>query len=184
MYEWTRAYVKDRKAFGAKLANLQTVRHTLAEMKTSIAVTRAFLDQCILLHHEGRLNQEMASMAKYHATELEHRVCSPFWRAWRGSGEGHRWAWARALTAPGGPSKVADQCVQLHGGWGYMWEYPIARAFVDSRVQRIYGGSNEVMKVRCVPGPMPAWPDVCLARCLPGPMPAWPDALPAGWRRN
>jgi len=42
--------------------------------------------------------------------------------------------------------KVADECVQLHGGWGYMWEYPVCRNFVDARVQRIYGGSNEIMK--------------------------------------
>jgi acyl-CoA dehydrogenase len=39
-----------------------------------------------------------------------------------------------------------DECVQLHGGYGYMWEYPIARAFADARVQRIYGGTNEIMK--------------------------------------
>ena len=43
--------------------------------------------------------------------------------------------------------KVADECLQLHGGWGYMWEYPVCRAFADSRVQRIYGGSNEIMKL-------------------------------------
>ncbi len=43
-------------------------------------------------------------------------------------------------------SKVVDECVQLHGGYGYMMEYPIARAFVDSRVQRIFGGTNEIMK--------------------------------------
>ncbi len=43
--------------------------------------------------------------------------------------------------------KVADHCVQLHGGYGYMWEYPVARAFADSRVQRIYAGTNEVMKL-------------------------------------
>ena len=42
--------------------------------------------------------------------------------------------------------KVMDECVQLHGGYGYMWEFPIARAYVDSRVQRIYGGTNEIMK--------------------------------------
>ena len=42
--------------------------------------------------------------------------------------------------------KVVDACVQLHGGYGYMWEYPIARAFADARVQRIYGGTNEIMK--------------------------------------
>ncbi len=43
-------------------------------------------------------------------------------------------------------NKVIDQCVQLFGGYGYMWEYPIARAFADARVQRIYGGTNEIMK--------------------------------------
>jgi alkylation response protein AidB-like acyl-CoA dehydrogenase len=42
--------------------------------------------------------------------------------------------------------KVMDECVQLHGGYGYMWEYPITRAFADARVQRIYGGTNEIMK--------------------------------------
>jgi alkylation response protein AidB-like acyl-CoA dehydrogenase len=43
-------------------------------------------------------------------------------------------------------SRVVDQCLQLHGGYGYMLEYPIARAYIDSRVARIYGGSNEIMK--------------------------------------
>lgn len=42
--------------------------------------------------------------------------------------------------------KVADECVQLHGGYGYMWEYGIARAYADARVQRIYAGTNEIMK--------------------------------------
>ena len=42
--------------------------------------------------------------------------------------------------------KVLDECLQLHGGYGYMQEYQIARAFTDSRVQRIYGGTNEIMK--------------------------------------
>ena len=43
-------------------------------------------------------------------------------------------------------SRVADACLQLHGGYGYMREYPISRAWADARVQQIYGGSNEVMK--------------------------------------
>ena len=42
--------------------------------------------------------------------------------------------------------RVVDQCVQLHGGYGYMLEYPVAKAFIDSRVQTIYGGTTEVMK--------------------------------------
>jgi acyl-CoA dehydrogenase len=43
--------------------------------------------------------------------------------------------------------ETADECLQLHGGYGYMKEYPIARLFVDSRVQKIYGGTSEIMKV-------------------------------------
>ncbi len=43
-------------------------------------------------------------------------------------------------------NKVIDECVQLHGGYGYMLEYPVARAWVDARVMRIFGGTNEIMK--------------------------------------
>ena len=43
-------------------------------------------------------------------------------------------------------NKVAAECVQLHGGWGYMMETPIARSYIDARVQTIYGGANEIMK--------------------------------------
>jgi len=43
-------------------------------------------------------------------------------------------------------SRVVDECVQLHGGYGYMLEYPIAKAYIDTRANRIYGGTNEIMK--------------------------------------
>ncbi|MET7392032.1 acyl-CoA dehydrogenase family protein [Dactylosporangium sp. NPDC005572] len=49
--------------------------------------------------------------------------------------------WASELQV-----KVADRCLQLHGGYGYMREYPVARAFVDARIQTIYGGTTEIMK--------------------------------------
>uniref|UniRef100_A0A8D3AFQ6 Long-chain specific acyl-CoA dehydrogenase, mitochondrial n=1 Tax=Scophthalmus maximus TaxID=52904 RepID=A0A8D3AFQ6_SCOMX len=114
MFEETRNYVLQRKAFGKSLAHLQTVQHKLAELKTEICVGRAFVDNCLQLHAEKRLDASTASMAKFWASDLQN--------------------------------KVATQCLQLHGGWGYMWEYPIAKAFVDSRVQSIYGGTNEIMK--------------------------------------
>jgi len=114
MFEETRDWVKQRKAFGRNISDFQTVQHKLAELKTSIAVCRAFIDQCMLLHEEGRLCGEMASMAKYWATDLEN--------------------------------KVAGDCLQLHGGWGFMWETNIAKSFADARVQTIYGGTNEIMK--------------------------------------
>jgi acyl-CoA dehydrogenase len=43
--------------------------------------------------------------------------------------------------------KMIDECLQLHGGYGYMWDFPIARAWADARVQPIYAGTNEIMKV-------------------------------------
>jgi acyl-CoA dehydrogenase len=42
--------------------------------------------------------------------------------------------------------KIADECVQMHGGYGYMWEYMVGRIYADARVQRIYAGTNEIMK--------------------------------------
>lgn len=44
-------------------------------------------------------------------------------------------------------SRVIDRCLQLHGGYGYITEYPVARLYADSRVNRIYGGTSEVMKL-------------------------------------
>ncbi|WP_432041871.1 acyl-CoA dehydrogenase family protein [Streptomyces cadmiisoli] len=49
--------------------------------------------------------------------------------------------WATELQ-----TRVTDRCLQLHGGYGYMLEYPIARAFIDARIQTIYGGTTEIMK--------------------------------------
>mmetsp|Transcript_90965 Transcript_90965/g.259638 ORF Transcript_90965/g.259638 Transcript_90965/m.259638 type:complete len:434 (+) Transcript_90965:257-1558(+) len=114
VFEQTKNYTMERQAFGGSLANLQTVSHKLAEMKTDICVARAFVDQCIAQHADHKLDSATASMAKYWCTDLQ--------------------------------SSVADRGVQLHGGWGYMWEYDVCKHFVDARVQSIYGGANEIMK--------------------------------------
>ena len=50
------------------------------------------------------------------------------------------------LWASEAQCRVVDECLQLFGGYGYMNEYPIARMYADARVQRIYGGANEIMK--------------------------------------
>eukprot|EP00736_Rhodelphis_marinus_P009917 Rmarinus@m.23916 len=113
-YEHTRAYVKERKTFGKPLLSLQTIQHKMAELKTQCVVGRTFIDSCLALHAQGKLDASYASMAKYWTTDLQ--------------------------------CQVLDECVQLHGGYGFMWEYPIARAWADARAQRIYGGTNEIMK--------------------------------------
>jgi long-chain-acyl-CoA dehydrogenase len=64
-FEWTRTFVKERKAFGAPIANLQVVRHKLAALKTEIVIGRTFVDKCIALHKEKKLDNATASMAKY-----------------------------------------------------------------------------------------------------------------------
>ncbi|MBT4494660.1 MAG: acyl-CoA dehydrogenase, partial [Gammaproteobacteria bacterium] len=50
------------------------------------------------------------------------------------------------LAASEMQGSIVDRCLQLFGGYGYMKEYPITRAYVDARVQRIYGGTSEIMK--------------------------------------
>lgn len=107
-------YVQDRKAFGKPLAQLQNTRFTLAGLHAELLSCRAFVDRCIELHAQGKLDIPTGAAVKLHATELQFRV--------------------------------ADQCLQMHGGYGYMVEYPVSRAFVDARIQRIYGGANEIMK--------------------------------------
>ncbi|MFF9350615.1 acyl-CoA dehydrogenase family protein [Streptomyces sp. NPDC014734] len=114
LLEITTRYVKEREAFGRPLAKLQHIRFEIAEMATECAVTRTFIDRCVVDHCDGTLDAVHASMAKWWATELQKRV--------------------------------ADRCLQLHGGYGYMAEYPVARAFTDGRIQTIYGGTTEIMK--------------------------------------
>ncbi len=107
-------YVKERKVFGTNVAAFQNTRFKLAEMQTETQVAQVFVDKCIELLMDKKLDPATASMAKYWTTDLQ--------------------------------CKVLDECVQLHGGYGFMWEYPVARAWADARVQRIYGGTNEIMK--------------------------------------
>lgn len=114
--KWTLDYTRERKAFGRAVADFQNTRFKLAEMATEIQVGRVFVDRCLELHLNKKLDVPTAAMLKYWGTDLQ--------------------------------CKVIDECVQLHGGYGYMWEYPIARAWADSRVQRIYAGTNEIMKDR------------------------------------
>lgn len=113
--QYTTEYVKERQAFGKNVAAFQNTQFKLAEMDTEITSCRVFIDRCLELHLEGKLDPVTAAKAKLHATELQ--------------------------------GKVLDQCLQLHGGYGFMWEYPIARAYADARVQRIFGGTSEIMKL-------------------------------------
>lgn len=110
---WTVDYVKERTAFGRRIADFQVPAHKLAHLRTAVEVSRAYIDRCVREWNAGTLTPVDAAKAKAWATDLQH--------------------------------EVIDAGVQLHGGYGYMLEYPVARAYIDARVQRIYGGANEIM---------------------------------------
>lgn len=110
----TLEYVRERRAFGKPLLELQNTRFKLAEVKTQAVVGRHFVDACVQRVIDGSMDADTAAMVKLWTTEALGRA--------------------------------ADECLQLFGGYGYMMEYPIARLYADARVQRIYGGTSEIMK--------------------------------------
>jgi acyl-CoA dehydrogenase len=112
--QWTIDYTRERKAFGQAIGDFQNTRFKLAELSAEVRAKRVFVDRCIELHLEKKLDAVDAAAAKMLCTELQ--------------------------------CKLVDDCLQFFGGYGYMLEYPIARAYIDSRVRRIAGGSSEIMR--------------------------------------
>jgi long-chain-acyl-CoA dehydrogenase len=107
-------YVKQRKAFGQSVGSFQHNKFKIAELKTKVDVTQAFVDKCITLFAAGELSSAEAAEAKWWSAQVQN--------------------------------DVLDECVQLYGGYGYMNEYRVARAWRDARVTKIWAGSNEIMK--------------------------------------
>jgi alkylation response protein AidB-like acyl-CoA dehydrogenase len=107
-------YAKERKAFGQPIGTFQHNKFKLAELVTSIEVTQAYVDDCVIAHAKGELTAVDAAKAKWWSAQVQN--------------------------------EVLDECVQLHGGYGYMNEYRVARAWRDARVTKIWAGSNEIMK--------------------------------------
>ena len=114
MLKMTIDYVKSREAFGKPVSQFQNTQFKIVEMATEIEMGRAFLDQLIAEHIEGKNVVTKVSMAKFKLTDIA--------------------------------KKIAAECMQLHGGYGYMEEYEIARRFRDIPVSSIYAGTNEIMK--------------------------------------
>ena len=112
--ELTIDYVQERKAFGQTVGSFQNTRFTLADVKTEIALNRAFYEKCADQYMRDELSADDAAMLKYASTEMQ--------------------------------CKTIDQCLQLFGGYGYTAEYPISRYYTDARIQRIYGGTSEIMR--------------------------------------
>ena len=109
-------FTKNRKGFGQGIIDFQNTRFRLAEMKTELAVGRAFLDDLLRGYNEtGELDTIRCAMAKMWLCEMEGRVI--------------------------------DQAVQLHGGAGYMDEYPVSRLYTAARLHRIFAGTAEIMRL-------------------------------------
>ena len=112
--QWTIDYTLERRTFGKPVAEFQNTQFKIAELAALTSSQRVFVDRCLELHLEGRLDTVDAAMVKLTATEAQ--------------------------------LKVVDECLQFFGGWGYMWEYPIARAYADARQAKLAAGSAEIIK--------------------------------------
>ena len=108
-------FVRNRKAFGQRILDFQNSQFRLAEIKTELAVGRAFIDQMLAKIQRNQLTGIDASMAKMWLSELEFRV--------------------------------ADQCLQLHGGMGYAHDSPISSIWTHARVHKILLGMSEIHRV-------------------------------------
>jgi alkylation response protein AidB-like acyl-CoA dehydrogenase len=115
-FDETVSFTRNRKAFGQTIFDFQNTQFRLAEMKTELAVGRAFLDDLIRDYKRtGELDTTRCAMAKMWLPEMEARII--------------------------------DQCVQLHGGAGYMDEYPVSRLYTAARLHRIFAGTAEIMRL-------------------------------------
>lgn len=114
MLRLTIDYVKDRKAFGSRIADFQNTQFKIAEMATEIDIGRTYVNTLTEKHIAGEEIVKEVSMAKWWISEMAKRV--------------------------------AAECLQLHGGYGYMEEYEIARRYRDIPVTSIYAGTTEIMK--------------------------------------
>lgn len=114
VYEATVQYTRDRSAFGERVLDFQNSRFTLADIRTEVDATEAYVDKAMLAFNAGRLDAVSAAQVKLFASER-----------------------AKSIT---------DRCLQLHGGYGYIMEYPVAQAFLASRLLTIFGGTSEIMR--------------------------------------
>ena len=109
----TREYVQGREAFGRRISDFQSTKHTFAELQMLIDAAKALTYETAWRVQLGEYPVRQITEAKLLATRVHFQV--------------------------------ADACLQLHGGYGYMMEFPVQRAWRDSRLARIGAGADEVM---------------------------------------
>jgi acyl-CoA dehydrogenase len=131
LFDMTLTYAKEREAFGRPIGRFQAIRHKFAEMATRIEASRAMTYNALRLFAAGH---------DASATEADPRKVI---EATAGS---MREVTMAKLFTQRALLEVADECLQIHGGYGYMREYGIERAVRDARLGPIGGGTDEVMK--------------------------------------
>ena len=110
----SRAYAKDRRAFGSTLGSFQAIQWKLADMAKDLAAAELLCSRAASLKDQGRPFTLEASMSKVFCTEAANRH--------------------------------ASEAVQIHGGYGYIDEFPVERYFRDARVQTLYEGTSEIQR--------------------------------------
>ena len=108
------AYAQEREQFDGPIADIQTIRHKLAEMATTVQAGRLLTWDAAERMARGEDARQAASMAKYFASE--------------------------------GAVDVANEAVQIHGGYGYTTEFPVERLYRDAKVTTIYEGTSEIQR--------------------------------------
>ncbi len=108
------SYAKEREQFDRPIAEIQTIRHKLAEMRTKTQAARLLTRDAARRADAGEVHREAASMAKYFASES-------------------------AVS-------VANEAVQIHGGYGYTTEGGVERLYRDAKITTIYEGTTEIQK--------------------------------------
>jgi acyl-CoA dehydrogenase len=131
VFDATLRYAREREAFGRAIGRFQAVRHRFAEMATKIEASRAITYNALRLFTSGQEEGPAASDPR--------RVIEAT------SGSLREVTMAKLFTQRA-LLEVADECLQIHGGYGYMREYGIERAVRDARLGPIGGGTDEIMK--------------------------------------
>lgn len=131
VFDVTLAYAQEREAFGRPIGSFQAIRHKFAEMATRIEASRALTYHALRLFAEGR-------DAGGPDSDPQQVIAAT-------SGSLREVTMAKLLTQRA-LLEVADECLQIHGGYGYMREYGIERAVRDARLGPIGGGTDEIMK--------------------------------------
>jgi len=131
VFEATLRYAKEREAFDRPIGRFQAIRHKFAEMATRIEASRSITYHALQLfssgHEEGLAASDPRRVIEATSGSLREVTMAKLFTQ-------------RALL------EVADECLQIHGGYGYMREYGIERAVRDARLGPIGGGTDEIMK--------------------------------------